>query len=72
VPFGDGAGAVVIGRATDEVHMILSTHIHADGSEAEILWAESPASDRSTEQWSQAICGRGVNGSADSGLGRSA
>jgi 3-oxoacyl-[acyl-carrier-protein] synthase-3 len=29
VLFGDGAGAVVIGRATDEAHMILSTHIHA-------------------------------------------
>jgi len=46
VLFGDGAGAVVIGRATDEAHMILSTHIHADGSEAEILWTEYPASAR--------------------------
>jgi 3-oxoacyl-[acyl-carrier-protein] synthase III len=44
VLFGDGAGAVVIGRATDEQHMILSTHIHADGSEAEILWTEYPSS----------------------------
>lgn len=44
VLFGDGAGAVVIGRATDEQHMILSSHIHADGSEAEILWTEYPAS----------------------------
>jgi 3-oxoacyl-[acyl-carrier-protein] synthase-3 len=44
VLFGDGAGAVVIGRATDDKHMILSTHIHADGSEAEILWTEYPAS----------------------------
>jgi 3-oxoacyl-[acyl-carrier-protein] synthase-3 len=44
VLFGDGAGAVVIGRATDEAHRILSTHIHADGSEAEILWTEYPAS----------------------------
>jgi 3-oxoacyl-[acyl-carrier-protein] synthase III len=46
VLFGDGAGAVVVGRATDEEHMILSTHIHADGSEAEILWTEYPASAR--------------------------
>jgi 3-oxoacyl-[acyl-carrier-protein] synthase-3 len=46
VLFGDGAGAVVVGRATDEQHMILSTHIHADGSEAEILWTEYPASAR--------------------------
>ncbi len=44
VLFGDGAGAVLIGRATDDQHMILSTHIHADGSEAEILWTEYPAS----------------------------
>ena len=44
VIFGDGAGAAVIGVATDDQHMILSTHIHADGTEAEILWTESPAS----------------------------
>jgi 3-oxoacyl-[acyl-carrier-protein] synthase-3 len=44
VLFGDGAGAAVIGRATDDAHLILSTHIHADGSEAEILWTEYPAS----------------------------
>ena len=44
VLFGDGAGAMVLGRATDEQHMLLSTHIHADGTEAEILWTESPAS----------------------------
>jgi 3-oxoacyl-[acyl-carrier-protein] synthase III len=46
VLFGDGAGAVVVGRATDDEHVILSTHIHADGSEAEILWTEYPASAR--------------------------
>ena len=46
VIFGDGAGAVLIGRATDEQHMILSTHIHADGTEAEMLWTEYPASAR--------------------------
>ncbi len=44
VLFGDGAGAVLIGRATDDKHLILSTHIHADGTEAEILWTEYPAS----------------------------
>jgi 3-oxoacyl-[acyl-carrier-protein] synthase III len=46
VLFGDGAGAAVIGRATDDQHYILSTHIHADGTEAEILWTEYPASCR--------------------------
>ena len=44
VLFDDGAGAVILGRATDDQHMILSTHIHADGSEAEILWTEYPSS----------------------------
>jgi len=44
VLFGDGAGAVVVGRATDDQHVLMSTHIHADGTEAEILWTESPAS----------------------------
>jgi 3-oxoacyl-[acyl-carrier-protein] synthase-3 len=44
VLFGDGAGAVVVGRALDDQHVILSTHLHADGSDAEILWTESPAS----------------------------
>ena len=44
VIFGDGAGAAVVGRATDDEHVILSTHMHADGAEAEILWTEYPAS----------------------------
>ena len=44
VLFGDGAGAVVLGRATDDQHILLSTHIHADGTEAEILWTGYPAS----------------------------
>jgi 3-oxoacyl-[acyl-carrier-protein] synthase-3 len=45
VLFGDGAGAAVITRAApDDKNVILSTHLHADGSEAEILWTEVPAS----------------------------
>ncbi|MEZ4367831.1 MAG: beta-ketoacyl-ACP synthase III [Kofleriaceae bacterium] len=44
VLFGDGAGAMVLGRATDDAHVILSTHLHADGTDAEILWTEAPAS----------------------------
>ncbi len=58
VLFGDGAGAAVIGRATDDQHMILSTHIHADGSEAEILWTEYPASARSPRISAEAIAER--------------
>lgn len=41
VLFGDGAGAVVV-EATDEDRGILSTHLHADGNHAELLWMESP------------------------------
>ncbi len=59
VLFGDGAGAVVIGRATDDKHMILSTHIHADGSEAEILWTEYPASARNPRISEAAMAERG-------------
>lgn len=44
VLFGDGAGAVVVGPSEDPSHRILSTHLHADGSEAEILWVEKPGS----------------------------
>jgi 3-oxoacyl-[acyl-carrier-protein] synthase-3 len=44
VLFGDGAGAAVVTRATDDAHLLLSTHLHADGTEAEILWTEYPAS----------------------------
>jgi 3-oxoacyl-[acyl-carrier-protein] synthase III len=58
VLFGDGAGAVVVGRATDEQHMILSTHLHADGSEAEILWTEYPASARSPRLSAEAMAER--------------
>ena len=58
VLFGDGAGAVVLGRATDDAHVLLSTHIHADGSEAEILWTEYPASARNPRISEQAMAER--------------
>ncbi len=44
VLFGDGAGAAVVGRASDDEHVLLSTHLHADGTEAEILWTDKPGS----------------------------
>lgn len=44
VIFGDGAGAAIVGVSDDPAHQILSTHLHADGSEAEILWVEKPGS----------------------------
>lgn len=58
VLFGDGAGAVVVGRATDDARMILSSHIHADGSEAEILWTEYPASARNPRISAEAMAER--------------
>jgi 3-oxoacyl-[acyl-carrier-protein] synthase-3 len=38
VLFGDGAGAAVIGPSEDGERGILSTHIYADGGQAESLW----------------------------------
>ncbi len=42
VIFGDGAGAVVLQPANDEDRGILSTHLHSDGSEAEVLSMPNP------------------------------
>jgi len=41
VLFGDGAGAVVVTRTTDE-SAILSTHLFGDGRYANELWVEAP------------------------------
>jgi len=45
VIFGDGAGAAVVGPATDE-RRILGHELHADGEHVEILKLEAPASRR--------------------------
>lgn len=42
VIFGDGAGAVVLQPTTKENQGVLSTHLHSDGSEAEILSMMNP------------------------------
>ena len=44
VIFGDGAGAVVLQPATKEGQGILSTHLHSDGADAEILAMFYPGS----------------------------
>ncbi len=44
VIFGDGAGAAVIQVSDDEDKGILSTHLHADGSQAEELCTLNPGS----------------------------
>ena len=42
VIFGDGAGAVVLQPSPDTDRGILSTHLHSDGSDAEILCMPNP------------------------------
>ena len=42
VIFGDGAGAVVLQPAEDSNRGILSTHLHSDGSDAEVLAMYNP------------------------------
>jgi len=44
VLFGDGAGAAIIGPATDPDQGLRSIKLHADGSGAKDLWLEAPAS----------------------------
>lgn len=44
VLFGDGAGAVVLQATEEPGRGVLSTHLHADGTEAELLWADAPSS----------------------------
>jgi len=46
VLFGDGAGAALIGRATDDKRGVLSLVVHADGSGARDLCVVAPASNR--------------------------
>jgi 3-oxoacyl-[acyl-carrier-protein] synthase-3 len=42
VLFGDGAGAVILGLTEDPDRGILSTHLFADGRQAEKLWVDGP------------------------------
>lgn len=38
VLFGDAAGAMVLGPSSDPARGVLSTHLHTDGTAAEMLW----------------------------------
>jgi 3-oxoacyl-[acyl-carrier-protein] synthase-3 len=40
--FGDGAGAVILGPTDDPKRGVLSTHLFADGRQAEKLWVDGP------------------------------
>jgi 3-oxoacyl-[acyl-carrier-protein] synthase III len=42
VLFGDGAGAVILGPTDDPRRGVLSTHLFADGRDAEKLWVDGP------------------------------
>jgi 3-oxoacyl-[acyl-carrier-protein] synthase-3 len=44
VIFGDGAGAVILQPTLDENQGILSTHLHSDGQDAEVLAMINPGS----------------------------
>jgi 3-oxoacyl-[acyl-carrier-protein] synthase III len=44
VLFGDGAGAAIIGAASDPDQGLKSIELHADGAGAKELWLEAPAS----------------------------
>ena len=44
VLFGDGAGAVVLQGTEEEERGVLSTHLHADGRHAKMLWCDAGAS----------------------------
>lgn len=44
VLFGDGAGAAVLTATEEEGRGVLSSHLHADGRYAEMLWAEFESS----------------------------
>ena len=44
VLFGDGAGAAIIGAATEPDQGLSAIELHADGSGAKDLWVEAPAS----------------------------
>lgn len=40
VLFGDGAGAALLGPTSEDGRGVLSTHIYADGANAELLWCD--------------------------------
>ncbi|MGH7546920.1 MAG: 3-oxoacyl-ACP synthase III family protein [Gemmatimonadales bacterium] len=42
VLFGDGAGVAILGPTDDPQRGVLSTHLYADGRQAEKLWVDAP------------------------------
>ena len=59
VLFGDGAGAAIIGPATDPNQGLKSIKLHADGAGAKELWLEAPASAYSPQRLTKAMIDEG-------------
>lgn len=64
VLFGDGAGAMVMGateltQPKTQSHL-MTTHLHADGSQAEELWVPAPGFGFSSERITQAMIDEGL------------
>lgn len=53
VIFGDGAGAVILQPSEDDGRGILSTHLHSDGAEAEVLAMYNPGTH--ANYWKQGL-----------------
>ncbi len=53
VIFGDGAGAVIVQPTEDKNRGILSTHLHSDGTDAEILALPNPGTH--ANHWQQGL-----------------
>jgi 3-oxoacyl-[acyl-carrier-protein] synthase-3 len=53
VIFADGAGAVALGSTAEAGRGFLAFDLHGDGTHAEKLWVEGPASLVRPEQWTQ-------------------
>ena len=57
VIFADGAGAMILQASDDENHCVLSTHLHADGDHAEVLYVKDPGSSRKVRLSNELIAG---------------
>ena len=57
VIFADGAGAMIVQASDDENHRVLSTHLHADGDHAEVLYVKDPGSSREVRLSNDLIAG---------------
>jgi 3-oxoacyl-[acyl-carrier-protein] synthase III len=57
VIFADGAGAMILQANDNDEHRVLSTHLHADGDHAEVLYVRDPGSSRKVRLSNELIAG---------------